>query len=352
MDISNLFFTTNGPVDPEVYESYTDATHYRSRGAIDLTFETVHPDQEEGNIVFALISPKQSVLTVIPKAHPMNPIHRSVLHSHDFFELLFVIRGEVYQNIEYERHLYTRGSLCLMNKNIHHSEEFSTDYRALFVMLSKELVQSLFLGQDYLFGEEKKFEGNQVFEFFRNNTGSNDSGAMEYLDFIPIDESKECYDRMYSYFERMVTVFLSPDLGSSFEIRSILLELFETLSDSGSYSTIPIHFGSEKELGIFNRVRNALASTNGRLSRSDLSKRLNYSGSYLNSLCKKYSGLSLFDYGMNICMKEATKLLDSTDMNVAEISEHLGFTNRSHFYSIFREHYGVSPAQYRKRDSD
>lgn len=69
------------------------------------------------------------------------------------------------------------------------------------------------------------------------------------------------------------------------------------------------------------------------MTRSELSARLKYDGSYLNYIVKKYSGLNLFGYGSAICMKEA---------------EALHFTNRTHFYRIFKAYYSLTPRQYRQ----
>jgi AraC-like DNA-binding protein len=46
-------------------------------------------------------------------------------------------------------------------------------------------------------------------------------------------------------------------------------------------------------------------------------------------------------------MEEACSLLSGTRANIVDISESLGFTNRSHFYSIFKTHYGMTPAEFR-----
>jgi AraC-like DNA-binding protein len=41
-------------------------------------------------------------------------------------------------------------------------------------------------------------------------------------------------------------------------------------------------------------------------------------------------------------------MLKETDMKIAEILEHFGYSNRTYFNKIFREKYNVSPREYRK----
>ena len=58
--------------------------------------------------------------------------------------------------------------------------------------------------------------------------------------------------------------------------------------------------------------------------------------------------VSYFDYSMGFAMEYAAKQLASSEKSIAEIAAELNFSNRSHFYKLFRERYGMSPVQYKK----
>ncbi len=330
----------------------TEANYYQGRisinGPIRLTFETVHPDDPEQNFIVTIMEPNASFMSVMDRDDPNNPTNRKGLHTHECFELMFVIKGEMYQNIEYKRHVYPKGSLCLVNKKIHHAEEFSTDFRCVFLMMTTELINSVFFpNAPFIFDEEEKLKSSAIERFFHQNTVGTDFDRREYIDFIPVSGSQGTYENMYRKFDNLTAHMLAPELGSTFAVRGIIMEIFNDLMNPGSYSTIPISIGSDKEFMIFDSINSLMLRHNGRISRSQLEKELSYSGSYLNAICKKYSGLNLFDYGMRICMEEACSLLSGTRANIADISESLGFTNRSHFYSIFKTHYGMTPAEFR-----
>ena len=51
---------------------------------------------------------------------------------------------------------------------------------------------------------------------------------------------------------------------------------------------------------------------------------------------------------MGFAMEYAAKQLASSNKSIAEIAAELNFSNRSHFYKMFRERYGMSPMQYKK----
>ena len=50
---------------------------------------------------------------------------------------------------------------------------------------------------------------------------------------------------------------------------------------------------------------------------------------------------------MDFAMEYAANQLQKTDRNIADIAAELKFTNRSHFYKLFKERYGVTPMKYR-----
>lgn len=64
---------------------------------------------------------------------------------------------------------------------------------------------------------------------------------------------------------------------------------------------------------------------------------------------KKYTGMSLLEYGQTIFLKEAEQLLTKTERKISEIIKELGFSNRTYFYRIFKERYGITPNEYRDK---
>lgn len=98
---------------------------------------------------------------------------------------------------------------------------------------------------------------------------------------------------------------------------------------------------------LFSHICHLLEDTDGRISRSELEQILNYSGNYLNTIVKKYTHKCLFDYGQTFCRKKAATLLKETTSSISEIMEELHFTNTTHFYKCFKEHYHMTPNQFR-----
>lgn len=90
-----------------------------------------------------------------------------------------------------------------------------------------------------------------------------------------------------------------------------------------------------------------MEETNGRINRSSLSAKLNYSGNYINHVIQKYTGLSTFEYGVSFTMQKAAWELTNTTKTISNIIQELGFSDRTHFYKQFEKEFGTTPRNYR-----
>lgn len=81
----------------------------------------------------------------------------------------------------------------------------------------------------------------------------------------------------------------------------------------------------------------------------DLSFMINLSHSYLCSIFKKETHISLKKYLCDIRMEQALDLLLNSELSVKEIAFQTGFTDSLYFSKSFKKQYGVSPSEYRKK---
>ena len=328
-------------------DSATDLT-----SAPDIIFETFHPDDKENNCIFTFINPNIYYSFTFKADDSDNPINYQQLHYHDFFELIYVISGTMYQQIETERHLYPAGSLCLLNCFISHQEEFSTDFRALFLRLSVPLVKTLLYDMNNFYFEIEHDYKNQLAEhFFENNLdlpGQPYFLRKEYIDFIPTEEDPNIRQYMYHLFDGLTRQMTDPTVGSTYIVKCILMQILCELSNSSHYNVAPLNLGTDAETALFQAIRNQIQNSRGHISRQELETALSYSGSYLNRIVKKHSGYSLKQFALSISLKEAADLLQSTDMPVNEICDTLLFSNLTYFYNSFQKKYGTTPKKYRE----
>ncbi|WP_442860675.1 helix-turn-helix domain-containing protein [Blautia sp.] len=56
----------------------------------------------------------------------------------------------------------------------------------------------------------------------------------------------------------------------------------------------------------------------------------------MNHIVKKQTGKTILEYEQFIYLDEARQILADTDKSISAIIEELGFSNRSHFYRLFK----------------
>src|SRR5207245_11225616 len=81
---------------------------------------------------------------------------------------------------------------------------------------------------------------------------------------------------------------------------------------------------------------------------SDLARALNLSTSRLQHLFKKYFGVSIDNYSMNLRLQCAEKLVRTTFRCFKEIGQEVGISDHSNFSRYFKKRFGLTPSAYRK----
>ena len=200
-----------------------------------------------------------------------------------------------------------------------------------------------------VFPEEKRFLDSEVCRLITADLSESDGGVkQEYLDFIPTVQMQEKTGRQVRRIaSELILTLLLPDFGAALRIDSLICSLLGGLSDPANYHHTRVTLDAVGESLIFSRISRLIEEQNGRISRAELERRLNYSGHHINYIVGKYSGMCLYDYCMGFCMKKAARDLKNTTASVSEIASGLGFSNRTHFYSLFKKAYGLTPRQYR-----
>lgn len=82
---------------------------------------------------------------------------------------------------------------------------------------------------------------------------------------------------------------------------------------------------------------------------SQVAEHFNFNVDYLSRLFKEDEGVPLATYIRNRKLEESIALLANTSMDIAEISSRLNFSSQSHFSSLFKKTYGMTPKEYRER---
>ncbi len=268
------------------------------------------------------------------------------LHIHDYFELLIVLEGTISQMIEDKEYFYAPGSCCLINRSLYHIEDYSGSARVLFIGFSVDFIKELFEHCNMAdFPQEKEILDSAFYHFIMDDIKN--PGSKAYLDFIPALGNQTSVQMLHDINTSIMEVMLHPTFGATHQIKGLFSLLIASLSNPAYFHCSKILLEENSDVLIFARISHLIEERNGRVTRNELAHQLNYSGDYINRIVNKFTGLCLFDYSMNFCMKKAADELVHSEKTIGEIANGLHFSNRTHFYKLFKEKYGVTPKEFR-----
>ncbi len=302
-----------------------------------MNMTVCHPGDEKEMLSFISLEPGDTRVSTAGY-RDLPTANEPVLHRHDCFELMFVLEGEVMQMIESGCYRYRKGDVCLHGCNTRHSEELTTDFQAVFLMISREYAASLLEGG----------LSAELSQFFQASLSPKAPPEKEYLDFTGIT-ADACIPAA-SLLDQIAEEIVSARPGWQWVTRGLMIRFLSELSDKRRYCTSRITLCSSADEFLFQRISHCIEQSGGRISREELSARLHYSGDYLGRIVREHTGQTILAYGRSFWMKEAERLLLTTDRSISDIVRELGYTGRTQFYTLFRQKHGCSPQEYRARN--
>ena len=84
------------------------------------------------------------------------------------------------------------------------------------------------------------------------------------------------------------------------------------------------------------------------ISLSVLAEQFHLSAQYISQLFKSEIGVNFLAYLTNIRMERAKKLLLTTSLSIAQVSEQSGYGDYRVFTKVFKKSEGITPSQYRR----
>ena len=271
------------------------------------------------------------------------------LHRHGCLELMYVLQGEVTQYIEDRCLVYTAGQCCILSRNTRHVESFSSDFEACFLMLSDDFLKQI-MEQDLQFSGFSNYRPatNPLYQDIQRLLERNDGFHKKYLDFYPLPSGSGC-EEAKALLTSMITETQKQQPGFIPLISGYIARLLSLLANPQVYAYRQVDLKGSREDFIFNSVRRYLTTNHGRVNYDELENMLHYTRDYLNRIIRRHSGMSLVELGQSICLEEAACMLRHTDKSISEIMQTLNYSNRTYFYRIFREKYGMTPKEYRNK---
>ncbi|MBQ7725946.1 MAG: helix-turn-helix domain-containing protein [Clostridia bacterium] len=238
------------------------------------------------------------------------------VHTHEYFEIEYVILGSCHHRVENESFELSRGDIALFKVNSRH--EFYTSGEVEIVRIK---IRSEFLPEIYTAHED---------EFTLSNFLHLPPNEVKRVEDIILMIEKELKERN-QYAAEVITGYLE-----------VLFALF-----------IRFHHASHQEnkqesVLDFQMILAYIEKNLSTVTPSSVAAYAGYNFPYFSKLFKKYIGKKLSEYINMKKLEAAAKLLTESNKSVENIGYEAGFNHKSYFHRIFKRYYGVTPDEYRK----
>jgi len=107
---------------------------------------------------------------------------------------------------------------------------------------------------------------------------------------------------------------------------------------------------SSRDVLISRALRATHVGLMGVISLREVARSLGVSEQYLSSHFASKMGMPFTAYVRRMKVEEAKIFLRSTDLEIMEIAENLGFARQSYFSRVFKEIEGITPSEYRRQN--
>lgn len=260
-------------------------------------------------------------------SYTISDIYKHVpIHTHNHYELFIISEGTAYHMINDSVQTVRKGDLFFIRPNDMHSYNFyhSENFCVRNLGFSTQVLRnvSLFLEQ------EEKMDKliNSEMPAYVHLEGKSFSKVLDAMDTAGklVNSS---HPRHARYHAQCVIALLLEDY-------------FFTYDEKDTWNQMPSWL-SELLLNM-SKIENL---QEGYEKMCELAP---CSPSHLCRLLKQICGKTPTQYINQERLKYAVYLLAQTDREILDICECCGFSNVSHFYHLFREQFGVSPAKFRK----
>ncbi len=270
--------------------------------------------------------------------HTLNQSRMKGRHQHDFYELVYVRKGNGLHGHNHRKYPIFKGDVFIIPPDDRHTyiQESNLQitnilfYPDIFDPYKKELASTP--GFREFFSIEPFFRSETSFRYKLHLTPSQQADIEQILNEIENEFSRR--DAAYGIvctglFLKLMT-YLSRYFEQKINRDKAVME-FKGKARAVEEAISYIEENFENEIRLDELARSAYISS-----------------SRLSHLFKQATGMSPLDYVIRVRVDRACGLLTSTQRNITDIAFDVGFHDSSYFSRAFRKLTGVSPTGFRK----
>ncbi len=257
-------------------------------------------------------------------------------HSHDFLEMVFVVRGPMMHHHPYGETRLETGDVFLINIGEEHYYDYSPNVAFYNFMIKPAMF----------------YEIMQVL----NNTGGFDPQAMldsfvlhqGGIPVLHLEENDFAFMRAMS--KELLHECSHENVGASVIEQALLSAVMVLLFRrwESAFGAVRSAYSPRGKM-VMQAVNFIQQNYAGHISIDDLAAQFYVSPDYFRKSFKQIIGISPLKYVNSLRIHYATALMYNPALSIADIAQQTGFNDLNNFTRIFTSIHGMAPSVYRKR---
>lgn len=267
---------------------------------------------------------KLEFLEILPfEEHLKNAQHIHFPHRHDFYYLLYILKGKGEHTIDFKTYPVNNHQLFFMSPGQVHEWNLRANTTGFTLFFTKDLYSS------------KEFKIEKEWSFFHNFF---DDAALN----VPLSEQKNLTDLFTNILSEYTQHGINQEKITKHLTATLLYKIDGLLHAKKSITGKNIDTVRKFDLlidkyGIEQHQLNFYAN------------QLNISPNYLNALCKNNVGKSAKQLINERLLLESKRMLKHSNLTITEIADHLNFNSSSYFVRFFSKHEKLTPVQFKQK---
>ncbi len=250
-------------------------------------------------------------------------------HSHEAIEIMYVISGDCYVELEYDMIPLKRGQFIMIDSYIQHRLIIEDDKPCR--MLNIEFVLKNKCG---MFPSIKELaEENENLQILLNDN----QPFIVLKDMEGLDQTLKSLVLELSEKDQENSVLIIQTLMSQ-----LFLKIARIVVQSKERNSLPTDIYIKE---VINHIHH---NYDVDLKVKDLASIVYLHSSYLHRIFKESMNCTIMEYLTEVRMDKAKMLLAKTNIPITEISDYVGINSRQYFSFLFKRMIGQTPRDYRK----
>ena len=254
-------------------------------------------------------------------------------HWHNSFELIEVVEGKFFCNVDGSEFLINKGNICIINRGrLHHI--YTEDHNAF-----KCRKKTIIFNPDYFIKDENIYE-KYILPLLEKD-------AFAHIQF---NIKKGIGVDINTLMKEIEALEDEKPIGYELEEYSLIYKVIRYLYLAYQSSKQSIHTAYDANVQIQRNMTSFIHEHFGsKIGLEDIAEAGQVSKSTCIRLFHKYTGKSPIDFLNNYRLQMSAEKLVTTSEQITEIAYACGFGQPSYFNRLFLKEYNMTPNQYRKQ---